>query len=325
MTAQHLSTGVGDEPDEEADEDEAPETVSGRLLALYEQYLGEPDRKLDVYVGFGLFFGGIALAAVGLVVFLWSSTLEPGGAYWSLRQVAIVLAISGLPSFMLSVVVLLPVDRRIVGVATAGTLFCLAAVAVFVWSYPSNWNVARPKDYSALGVTLYGAGLAILAGGSGSALVAYHLQTAQAASASTADPDGTDADAEETVSDAEVRGDIDEALSGADLSWGGVEKTETKRLKLDTADIDGDIERSNLDSVGATVTRSADGGVDDAVSGLQQMQGQSEGTEARGSGTEDTVSALNEFREREGAELETGTDDESLLDRLRAFLSRRLP
>ncbi|ADJ15357.1 hypothetical protein C497_12806 [Halalkalicoccus jeotgali B3] len=32
------------------------------LIEWYERYIGEPDAQTDIYTGFGLFFGGIALA-----------------------------------------------------------------------------------------------------------------------------------------------------------------------------------------------------------------------------------------------------------------------
>ena len=46
-------------PTEEAAEDGSGEAVPDNVLYdLYETYIGEPEEETDVYLGFGLFFGG---------------------------------------------------------------------------------------------------------------------------------------------------------------------------------------------------------------------------------------------------------------------------
>lgn len=294
----------------------------GRLLALYRRYIGEPGRAADVYLGYALFFGGIALAAIGFVLFLWSGTLPAGTpSFWTFRELAIVTAFLGLPVFVLSVVVLLPVSRRVLYAAGTGAALCVVAVAVFVAVYPANWNVQGVADYSAQGIAIYAAGLAFLAGSTGSALVAHHLERARPvaaeaggsadAPAATTGGNGGSATAE-TVTDDEVRRDIEEAVDAAEISWGGVEKTETRRLRIDTSDAEASIDRSGFDRGKANTARS--GGVDDAVEGLRRLQGgQPEAGTAEG--VDAQTAALRELREQR--EAEEAAEPDGFVDRLR--------
>ncbi|PSP82341.1 permease [Halobacteriales archaeon QS_1_68_17] len=298
----------------------APQTtVFSRLSNLYRQYIGEPDREVDIPAGFGLFFGGIALGALGLVLFLWSATAPEGSAaFWQRREVAIALAMVGLPAFVTSVVVLLPVDRRALYAGIAGSAVCLVAVGLFVAAYPRQWNVSG-TDYSTVGIGVYAVGLAVLGGATGAALVAHHLsrtpapageRSVEGAGAAGSTPDASGGG--ETVTDEQVRRDIDEAMADADLTWGGVEKTEGKRLKVETPDEDIDI--SGLDADAANTKRSES--VDDAVSGLQKLRG-GQREEGTGEGTDEQTAALQELRERKQQE---EPEDESVSDRLKDLL-----
>lgn len=302
------------------------DVVTDRLLRLYRRYLGEPERLSDVYLGFALFFAGVAFAVVGLVTFLWSTVVPEGfGTYWQLRETAISLSMLGLPAFLLGVVVLLPVDRRAVYSSSLGGAVSLLAVGVFVANYPGNWNASGP-DASATGVTIYAVGLVLSTAAVGAALVSNYLHRADPAASADASADGaTSADGSkaarapgaasaetESVTDEQVRADIDEAMSAADLSWGGVEKGNTKRLKLET-DV-GDVDRSNFDETGANENRAAGNDVDDAVTGLQQLRGGA-AEQATGEGTDDQADALNQLREQQAHE--EAESDDGLVGRLR--------
>lgn len=197
------------------------------LFEWYGRYIGEPDARTDVYAGFGLFFGGIALALCGFVLFLWSATVEPGGdPYWTLRRVAIVSASLGLLTGMVGIVVLLPVSRRALYAAGSGTAVCLVSMAFFLAVYPSNWNVQGAVDYSAQGIALYAGGLATVLAATGAALVAHQIERSR--------PAPVEEDSPEEISDERVARDIDEAMAGVELSWGGVRRKETRRLAVDT-------------------------------------------------------------------------------------------
>lgn len=302
------------------DEDGSADThgvVTDRLLRLYRRYLGEPEQVSDVYVGFALFFGGVTMAALGVLLFLWSGTLPPeSGFHWQLREIAISLAMLGLPAFLASVVVLLPADRRAVGGGALGGAISLIAVALFVANYPRNWNVAGP-DASALGVTVYAAGVVIATAAVGAALVSnYIARTEPASRLDHADADsGRDSAG---VSDEQVRADIDAAMSKTELSWGGVEKDTTKRLTIRTND--SEIDRTSFDTVEATESRAAGSDVDDAVAGLQKLRGGTT-TQATGEGTDEQATALQDLRQRRAQEDATEAQH-GVVARLRRWFGR---
>jgi hypothetical protein len=279
--------------------------VRDRLLALYRRFVGEPERESDVYFGFALFFGGIAFGILGLVLFLWSATLTSGtDFYWQVREIAIAVAMLGLPSFVLSFVVLLPVDRRARYASGAGVLVCVVAAIVFVWAYPSSWNVDG-TDYATEGITVYAAGLAVLVASSGAGLVEQRLEDARA----TREPREREKE-QERVSDERVQRDIEEAMEDAELTWGGVERDETRGITIDVDDADGEL------SGPATESRSSSSGVDEAVAGLRNLQGGQKKQETS-DGVDDQAAALQELREKQEAEQET---QPSLLQRVKQLI-----
>lgn len=285
-----------------------PDVPTATLLEWYERYIGEPDAETDVYLGFGLFFVGIALAIVGLALFLWSSRLEAGSAfYWNLRQVAIVLASLGLPAGMVGIVVLLPVDRRALYAAGAGLAVCGVSMAFFVAVYPNNWNVQSAVDYSAQGIALYAIGLVVVLASTGAALVAYQLERSRPAPAESGD------DPREEVTDERVARDIERAMEDVTLTWGGVRRKQTKKLAVDTGTEE--IDRSSFDQVEAKTTRAAGTDVDSAVANLRGLRGGNE-KQATGTGTDDQAAALVELRERK--RMEALATRESPLERLRS-------
>lgn len=282
-----------------------------RLLEFYRRYVGDPDRTVDVYVGFSLFFLGIALGGVGVVLFLLSTRYGDSLTAYAVREVAVVAAAVGLPTLLGSVVVLLPVDRRMLYVTGGGSTVCLAAVALFLRAYPYNWNVETTPDHSATGVAIYSLGIAGVIAATGGALVAHHVErTSEAASPS---PEAAAANAEETVSDAAVRDDIERELADAELSWGGVEKTENRRLELETTAAE-DVDAGNIDPESATVARANGENVDAAVESLQAFQGGNAET-ASSSGVDDQTAALRELRERQRAE--DAAEPDGLVGRVR--------
>lgn len=299
------------------------DAAENRLLALYRRYVGEPEKETDVYLGFALFFGGIALGALGFVLFLGSSAVTAGSAYfWQLREIAITLAAAGLPAFMLGIVVLLPTSRRIRYGAAVGGVLCLVAIGVFIAVYPSNWNVPTGTDYSAQGIAVYAGGVTVLVAATGAALVGHHLERARAEIAAQGADAGGDATTgttggsgtgsrSDSVSDEQIARDIDDAMSNVELSWGGVEKRETKRLKLNTATDDVDVDRSGFDESTANTARSES--VDDAVAGLRKLQG-GEREQAASDGVDDQTNALRQLREQQTAE---EPEDDSVLERIR--------
>lgn len=278
------------------------------LLAYYQRYVGDPERTVDVYLGFGLFFAGLGLAMAGIGTYIYSATFPPGSmSMYTVREVAGIAGAVGLPVLLSGIVVLLPVDRRTLYVAVAGTAVCLVAIGLFAWAYPYNWNVINSTDYSAQGVAVYSVGIVLVIASTGVALVAHRVEQATAEAASD-----TEETAEtSTVTDADVQADIDRELADAELSWGGVERAETRRLNLDTSAVD-DIDRDTLSGT-ATEIRTESNTVDDAVGQLKGLQGGDTET-ASGESTDDQAAALRELRQQQQGSNE---DTPSLLDRLR--------
>ena len=290
-------------------------TDSNQLLRYYRRYIGDPDRAVDVYAGFGLFFLGLGLGIAGILVFLYSATLS--GTAYGLRQVAIVSGAVGAPALLGGIVVLLPVDRRMLLVASGGSVICVAGVVRFVSVYPNDFNVSVGPDYAAQVVGIYSVGIVVVIAATAAALVGHQIE--QAAGDTDAEGAGTGDDAAgETVTDEQVQTDIDSALDEADLSWGGVAKTETRTLNLDTSAVD-DIDSESMPDSGIE-TRTDDGSVTDAVSQLKGLQG-GEVETASGEGTDDQAAALRELREQQQTE-QAKTADRSLSGRLRALFGR---
>jgi hypothetical protein len=299
--------------------DGTPDNV---LFRLYERYVGDPEAEVDVYLGFALFFGGIALGVVGVATFLLSSS-QTGIDVYHYREVASVAAAASLPVILLGVVTLLPGDRRMLYVALAGAAVCGVAIGLFTQWYPYSWNVANGPDYSVRGVAVYAVGLVAVVGATGAALVGHRVERARsgpapAAGDAEAATDETGAPATDPDEDVEARAesDYERAVEGAEVSWGGVERTETRRLELNTEGVD-DVDRRGFDD--ATATEARGEGVDDAVSGLRRMQGREATTTGTGGGTDDQAAALSELREQQAAEELATEDDDGVVERIRSL------
>ena len=296
------------------------------LLGLYRRYVGPPAAERTVYGGFGLFFGGIALALIGIVVFLVGTTVFPNDDLrYLLQGIAGVAGAVGLPALLLGVTVLLPVDEKALYAAAAGTVLCLVGAGLFWVSYPQDWY-GYGADRTAEVAAIYALGIVVVVGATGAALVGHHIHRAseterivEREAAGSAGAGTGDTDATETVTDEQVRRDIDEAMADSELSWGGVDKMKTKRLKLNTEAFD-DIDSSNVADVEAKEVRSSGRNVDDAVNAMKGLRGgetkQSRSTQT----TDDQTAALQALREKQAAE-DLAEDDDGVVDRLRNMFS----
>lgn len=295
------------------EEDEDPHGWHGELLARYRRHIGEPDRLSDVYLGFGLFFGGVAMGLLGLLLFVVERVAVGVDPVFWLRALAFSVGALGLPILLLGVAVLLPVDRRVLVAAGSGVVVCLAAVGLFLSVYPEDWNQISGPDYSTLGVSVYAVGLVVVIAASGAALVRYHIDRATPTAGADRGRQGGDSERTETVSEDRVRRDIEDAMRDAEITWGGVRKEESRSIRVETDE--GNVDRSGFDGVPASETRT-DSGVDDAVASLRGLKGGEDRVD-RGGGTDEQTAALQELRERErGSE----SAPPSLLDRIRSAL-----
>ena len=278
-----------------------------QLVSYYHQYIGDPDRTVDIYAGFGTFFLGLGLGLAGIVIFLYSATLSETA--YALREIAVVTGAVGAPALLIGIVVLLPVDRRMLAVAAGGSVICLAGIGRFTTAYPTNFNVSGP-DATAEVVGIYSVGLVLVVAATAAALIAHRVEQASESVAPAAD----DEDDEETVTDAEVEADIERELDDAELSWGGVEKRETRRLNLDTSALD-DVDSENLPE-SSVETRTTDSTVNDAVSQLEGLQGGNMET-ASGESTDDQAAALSELKQKQQT---TAEPEPTIFERIRNLL-----
>jgi hypothetical protein len=301
------------------------------LVSVYRKYVGEPESRREVYLGFGTFFAGVGMGVVALVLFLYSAT-QPVGTdlYWAAREAALAFGLLALPAVGTSVAVLLPVGRRTMGATAVGAGICVVAVVWLVQVYPYDWS----GEMDVTVISVYAVGLVFLVAATGSALVAQYLERMSPEAGAAASADEAD-DGGEAVTDEQVATDIEEAMSDSELTWGGVEREPTtKRLKLNTPDIAED-QPADRTNVTPTEVRSPGEDVDDAVDGLRGLQGGQRET-TRTDSPDEAVDALTEFRERqaEDADIETGVEPDRrplgrlvatarhLLRRLRERLSR---
>lgn len=301
--------------------DSLPDNV---LFDLYREYIGEPDTETDVYLGFGLFIGGIVLLGVALALFLWAGMFEPRSDPYFLRTgPAYGAGMLAVPLTLLGIVVLLPVENRAIVASVGGAVITLLAVGGFAYSYPADWN-GYGADYTIPVVAVYAAGLTAVVASTGAALIAHQIEKHKPTVApheiegvEPAEPQPGD---EEYWSEEEIRRDIDEAMAETDISWGGVKKTEHTPLTLNTESLD----TSDVSGVeiNPDVNRQA-GGVDAQVEGLRQMKGgETKTARAKNSTVDDQTAALTELK-RKKAQGEVPADpleeDPGLVDRLRGL------
>jgi len=289
-----------------------------RLFEWYEQYIGEPDARTDVYLGFGLFFGGIALGVLALLLFFWGSVAEPRtDPYFARIGPAYTLGMLSLPAAMLGIVILLPVEKKARYAAGAGGAINLLAVLWFNVAYPADWN-GYGADYTMQVVSVYATGLTVVVGATGAALVAHQMAQVRP---DPSEIDPIEEEPEESYSDEEIEQDIENAMDGVDMSWGGVEKQEGRSISFNT---DTDIDASGFD-VEAEMNRST--GVDSQVQGLKQMKGGEKKTATSESTVDDQTAKLKELREQKRQEEASDDGDVGpgtrLLDWLRGKLSVR--
>jgi hypothetical protein len=195
------------------------------LHRVYRQYIGPVKDSRTVYVGFGLFFTGVGLIITSIAIFLWSTTIQPGQEFkYILREFAVFTGASGIPTLLLGTTVLLPVSRRIDFISSGGVALCLIAAVRFTQVYWEKWFL---NNNSSIVVGLYALGAIIVVATAGTALSGYYVERtsrelAQQQLEANAEAEQERA-TEDDVSEAEVRRDIETAMEGAEINWGGVE------------------------------------------------------------------------------------------------------
>ncbi|MBB6646535.1 DUF7139 domain-containing protein [Halobellus ruber] len=291
----------------------------GELLhEWHRQFIGPVTDSRTVYAGFALFFAGVGLIVVSIATFLWSTTTDPTGRFkFVLWELAVLTGASGIPAVLLGVTVLLPVSRRVDAAGTIGVVVCIAGTAWFSQVYPAAWY---PNASAVVGV--YALGAVVVVATAGTALSSYHAElTGRRVAREQLDDDGTaggDADGSssgETVTDEQVQADIEEAMSGAEVNWGGVERDSGRSITIRSSEGD-EFEAPDPDTVEATESRGES--VDDAVAGLQGLRGEGPKTESSSSGTDEQADALAELRATR-EQSESTDDDGGIVDTVRSL------
>jgi len=312
-TSMAASQAPGDEAGDDLD-DPLPDNA---LFDLYRRFIGEPEKEIDVYLGFGLFFAGIAALAVAFVLFLSVGTYRPGSEGLT-PEPAYALAMLAVPTTLLGTVVLLPVEDRALYAALAGTLVTLGGTAGFVWAYPQAWNRRGGVEYTAEIIGVYAVGLTAVVAATGAGLVAHAIARSRPLSFEEAERmrDEEETTTVETWTDEEIQADIDQAMAETEITWGGVETDDTSTLSLDT-------ESAEIDTSGMAVepetTRVAGGEeVDGAVAGLRRLKGEGPETATSESTVDDEAAALTDLkrRKRQGETPDPPTE-KGLLGRVR--------
>jgi len=137
---------------------------NSRILAWYARTVGPIGRgkhyhsPLSVYAGVTLFATALLFAVTALSAFLGSGQVEP---YLLVREASFGLAAGSLPTFLLSLVVLLPSGRRSTVTGLAGVGVTAVAVGLFEQAYPTQWT-STPTGTTALVVEVYAVGLFLL-------------------------------------------------------------------------------------------------------------------------------------------------------------------
>jgi hypothetical protein len=296
--------------------------LSGLLHEWHRRFIGPVTDSRTVYAGFALFFAGVGLVVVSIATFLWSTTTDPMGTFkFVLWELAVLTGASGIPAILLGVTILLPVSQRVDAVGAAGVVICLAGTAWFAQVYPEAWY---PNASAVVGV--YALGAVVVVATAGTALSSYHAeltgrrlardQLGEDGDGSTTGGVGTDGSSGgETVTDEQVQADIDEAMAGAEVNWGGVERDSGRSITIRSSE-DTDLEVSDTSTAKATESRGES--VDDAVAGLQGLRGEGPKTESSSSGTDEQADALAELRATR-EQSETADDDGGIVDSVRSL------
>lgn len=138
---------------------------SGAPLGWWERYLDSIKGSYPrVYLGTYVALTGGLLGVVSWLLYFWSFASD--ATLWTVREAAFATGPLALALVLLGFVSLLTTAHRrlspLVPAATwSGFVGCLGGLWVFVYAYPSAWNVPG-TDYSLVGVSLFGVGIGLM-------------------------------------------------------------------------------------------------------------------------------------------------------------------
>ena len=184
------------------------------LVSWYANNVARPTTADEAY-GYWAYVVGAALAVLGLVAYLFTTTVDGGSAFWTLRTLSFSLVAIGLPVVLYGFVIVLPLGERATQVAVLGLAASFVAVVAFLLVYPGSWNVRSGADYSGQIIVVYALGLAVQVG----ATLASPSSTAGERPDSGGSPVADEPDGDATIADAPASEATFELYRDAGEEW----------------------------------------------------------------------------------------------------------
>lgn len=193
----------------------------GRLENAYDSVFQGRSSKGQLYTGFYLFLGGVALGLAAIVLLFIA---DQQGNQYDWRKAAFVVAELAGAILFFGVFWTLPTKRPMRIASSIGLLLCLVATVLFWFHYPVHFNVAGSgqDDYTALDVGLYALGLAILLAGTFTSLIGYYVDRVSGAAAArgSGELDVSASEYQYDIPDSVIEKDIELAMRRYKYAWG---------------------------------------------------------------------------------------------------------
>jgi len=157
--------------------DLADRVSKDRILRWYARNIGpighgpRPVVPASIYAGVFLSLLSVAIGLGALGAFVWTMEGATRGSdtYWLVRTTAFAGGMVSLPTFILSLVILLPTGRGAKVLGGVGLVVTGVATKLFVDAYPGEWNFSNP-ELTTFVVEVYAAGVILLVVGIGLAI-----------------------------------------------------------------------------------------------------------------------------------------------------------
>jgi len=108
------------------------------LAEVYEETSEGPELQ-RLYLGTGLFVGGVALTLLAILIASTSVLSGFDVGLYDARKIAGLLGGVGVPAVLMGVFTVLPTSRRIKAAAAIGASICVLGVSLFWHAYPTYW------------------------------------------------------------------------------------------------------------------------------------------------------------------------------------------
>jgi membrane protein implicated in regulation of membrane protease activity len=129
------------------------------LAEVYGETRDGPELQ-RLYLGTGLFVGGVALSLLAILVASTGVLYGFGFDLFGTRKIAGLLAGVGVPAVLMGVFTVLPTSRRIKAAAAIGASICILGVTMFWHAYPMYWvGSTAAKDLTLQVAGVYFVGL----------------------------------------------------------------------------------------------------------------------------------------------------------------------